>query len=360
LHLAPLVDQSCASQSYTFDPMGNRASKTQGGTTENYTYNNANMLLSRGTNNYTNDANGNTLTGGGRTNTWDAQNRLTQCVYNGTTTTHTYGADGLRRSTTQGGTTTNFILDEESVVRELQGTTVTATYLHGPRGPEYRKDHASGNVRWYLYDGLGSALGEVDGSGNITATRKYDVYGAVRANTGTSTSKHKWVGALGHPSEDETGLIYMRARYMDPLTGRFVSEDLDRDGENWFAYCDNSPTGRLDSDGNNWRTFMALVSTVISLFVSGGKNPGVVGRIATRAVAAARHRTNLKKLADILERLKNKAGGSSDPPDPLGPGGCFLLIDSVSNFLLNDADAAIETLQDLGFIENDTILKAGF
>jgi len=36
--------------------------------TENYTYNNANMLQTRGSNNYTNDANGNTLTGGGRTN----------------------------------------------------------------------------------------------------------------------------------------------------------------------------------------------------------------------------------------------------------------------------------------------------
>jgi hypothetical protein len=45
------------------------------------------MLLTRGANAYTNDANGNTLTGGGRTNTWDSQNRLVQCVYNGTTTT---------------------------------------------------------------------------------------------------------------------------------------------------------------------------------------------------------------------------------------------------------------------------------
>jgi hypothetical protein len=48
------------------------------------------------------DANGNTLTGGGRTNTWDGQNRLTQCVYNSTTTTHTYGADGLRRGAKRG------------------------------------------------------------------------------------------------------------------------------------------------------------------------------------------------------------------------------------------------------------------
>jgi hypothetical protein len=54
-------------------------------------------------------------------------------------------------------------------------------------------------------------LGEFDPNGTVTATRKYDVYGAVRSSTGTSTSKHKFVGCLGHMSEDETGLIYMRA-----------------------------------------------------------------------------------------------------------------------------------------------------
>jgi YD repeat-containing protein len=63
----------------------------------------------------------------------------------------------------------------DSVVRELRGGATHATYLHGPRGPEYRRD-AAGNARWYLYDGLGSVLGEVDAAGNVTATRKLDVY----------------------------------------------------------------------------------------------------------------------------------------------------------------------------------------
>jgi RHS repeat-associated protein len=125
------------------------------------------------------------------------------------------------------------VLDGQGVVRELQGSTVHATHLHGARGPEYRRD-SSGNVRWYLYDGLGSVLGEVDPSGTITATRKYDVYGGVRGSTGTGTSNHKFVGQLGHPSEEETGLIYMRAPYMDPVVGRFVSEDPAFDGPNWI------------------------------------------------------------------------------------------------------------------------------
>ncbi len=38
-----------------------------------------------------------------------------------------------------------------------------------------------GTTRTHLYDGLGSVPGEVDPLGNLTASRKYDVYGLVRA-----------------------------------------------------------------------------------------------------------------------------------------------------------------------------------
>ncbi len=58
------------SQSYTFDAMGNRLTKQDSATgTVNSTYNNANMLLSTGGNAYVSDADGNTLSGGGRTMT---------------------------------------------------------------------------------------------------------------------------------------------------------------------------------------------------------------------------------------------------------------------------------------------------
>jgi RHS repeat-associated protein len=185
---------------------------------------------------YTNDANGNTLTGGGRTNTWDGQNRLTQCVFGGTTTSHTYGADGLRRRTVQGATTTDYVLMGDSVVRTLVNGALDKTMLHGPRGPEYERTGGGAPV-WYLYDGLGSVLGTVDAAGNVVHTRKYDVYGAVRASTGGAGPKHRWVGSLGHPSEDETGLVYMRARYYDPVVGRFASEDPAEHGPNWFQLC---------------------------------------------------------------------------------------------------------------------------
>ncbi len=238
--------------------MGNRLTKTDNSLSESYSYNAANMLLTRGANNYTNDANGNTLTGGGRTNTWDSQNRLTQCVYNGTTSQFTYASDGLRhRSVATTGsnvTTTDSVLDGTMMVQEVASTNggapSTATYLVGPRGPEYRRD-AAGNTKWYSYDGLGSVLGEVDLNGNLTAIRSYDVYGAKRTTGGTQSTNHGFVGSLGHPSEDSTGMIYMRARYMDPAVGRFVSEDPSGDGDNWFEYAYCAPINFFDPSGKS-------------------------------------------------------------------------------------------------------------
>ena len=215
-----------------------------------------------------------------------------RCVYKGVTSTFKYGADGLRRQATVNGVTTDYVYDGQTLIREgfaSGGTlsTVKATYLQGPRGSECRIDEtqqtegyyrfdaggvvlknaagqpiifARGVTKWYVYDGLGSVVGEVDPSGNLTSSPKYDVYGLVRANPGTASSAMGFVGGLGHLSEAGTGLIYMKARYYDPSLGRFVSQDTAKDGVDWFAYCDNNPVNEADSDGK-----MAGVIAVILL-----------------------------------------------------------------------------------------------
>ena len=214
-----------------------------------YSRGTADVLPNRAANNYSNDPDGNTLTGGGRTNTWDSQNRLVNCVYGSNNSSYIYGADRFRHRSVVNGTTTDFALDGQFFVQEMRGGVQYATYLTGPTGPLYRRDATGAALRWYIYDGLGSVLGEVDASGNLDATRTYDVYGLARSVTGTPTSKHGWVGQLGHTSEDETGLVYMRARYMDPVVGRFVSEDPAKDGANWYCYADDTPTCGSDPSG---------------------------------------------------------------------------------------------------------------
>ena len=42
---------------------------------------------------------------------------------------------------------------------------------------------------------------------------------------------------------------YLRARYYDSTTGRFISEDPARDGTNWYVYCFNDAVNLWDTDG---------------------------------------------------------------------------------------------------------------
>lgn len=274
--------------------MGNRLSKQDSAAgTENYSYNAANMLLSRAGNPYSSDAAGNMLAGGGRTNTWDSQNRLIQCVNGITTSSFVYGEDGIRHQTTVNGSTKDFVVDSSMFVQERNHSTRAnvATYLVGARGPEYRRDDVTGQVRWYVYDGLGSVLGEVDPTGNITSSREYDVYGLVRGgNNPVGTSSHKFVGQLGHPSEDNTGLIYMQARYYDPITGRFVKEDSKNDGYNLFSYCDNNPVNNVDPDGKS--------KVRLDLFTAGAITAGVA--IAYCFIAALTNSLGVLVLAIIM------------------------------------------------------------
>ena len=230
-----------------YDPAGNR----QPADNHSYnTYNAANMLTASNGSTYTNDLNGNTVTGGGRTSIWDSQNRLVQTTFNGVTTGFTSGPDGLRRTATTGGVTTQYILDGQNVAQEVNPAG-TVRYIWGPRGPECRID-ASGDPLWFLYDGHGNVIaeaGEPDQYGNpIKGMRNYGPWGG-STQSGTLESSLTYCGSLGHPSENTTGLIYMRARYYDPALGRFISEDPAKDGGNWFAYAGNDPVGMVDRDG---------------------------------------------------------------------------------------------------------------
>jgi RHS repeat-associated protein len=114
-----------------------------------------------------------------------------------------------------------------------------------------------------------------------------DVYGAPRATQGSPTSTHAFVGGLGHPTEDDTGLIYMRARCMDPVTGPFVSEDPAEDGLSWFVYSAGDPVNGADAGGQKRLGIAFLLWFVAERLNANGWLAEDVGKLVTAGAEGA-------------------------------------------------------------------------
>lgn len=104
-----------------------------------------------------------------------------------------------------------------------------------------------------LYDGHGNmaALLQKAGVDNfaISNERTYDVWGNIRKGNQTGGPSGRFVANLHHKSDDESSLVYMWARYYDPETGRFLSEDANKNHRNHFFYVQNDPINLIDPDG---------------------------------------------------------------------------------------------------------------
>ena len=70
-----------------------------------------------------------------------------------------------------------------------------------------------------------------DNNGSVTETYQTDAFGVPTQVQGTSAQPFQFTGQ----QQDDNGLIYLRARYYDPTSGRFLSRARSRG--RWRILC---------------------------------------------------------------------------------------------------------------------------
>ena len=292
---ASYSDQSSQNGTWTYDAAGNRSNS-------GYVYDNLNrMTNSPGSQTYTHDAVGNRTISliNSTTYTWDEFNQLDYLADEWSETMYDYLPGGLRCTKIQadvgeyliypGGSgfydqeyfqnlpTTRYRYDGQMTLEEdvTYGTSPNVKvdetrYTLGARGIESMEAERlsgpnSGSVTtgakyrsFPVYDGHGNMIATLTRSGTdsytLGAEKRFNVWGSVRtASPGSAilNPNKQYSANLGHTRDEESGLIYMRARYYEPWTGRFISEDPARAGWNWYVYANDGPVMGVDASGRS-------------------------------------------------------------------------------------------------------------
>ena len=219
---------------YAYDPDGNRTSVTDNGVVTNYVSNDVNEYTSTTTNGVTTtyqyDANGNliaaTTNGQTTTYTFNALNQLTGVSGPNGTFSYSYDPLGYQISSTVNGQTTNNLIDPfglGNVAAQFDSSgNLVAHYTYGLG--LVSQVSASGTAYYYDYNLQGSTVGITNSAGAYVNQYSYDPFGQVTTISAGIANPFTFVGQDG-VSSDGNGLIYMRARYYDPSTGQFVSDD---------------------------------------------------------------------------------------------------------------------------------------
>ncbi len=100
---------------------------------------------------------------------------------------------------------------------------------------------AGSSTLFYGSDRMGSNVMQTDSSQNISSTSQFDAFGNLISSTGSPQGPLGFNGQYGYQSDSDTGFQLLGHRYYDPSTGRFLSRDPAKDGQNWYDYCANNP-----------------------------------------------------------------------------------------------------------------------
>jgi RHS repeat-associated protein len=187
--------------------------------------------------------------------TWTADNRLASfAVAGGASVTLDYDAFGrLVRRSVNGSARSYFLWDGDNLLAELDGTAAGKVAEYSWYGLDNLHATVRGAFAHHAQsDGLGNVRALTNLSGLVTRTNTYDEWGRLIAATDTAlgdSARVRWKGALWLGPEAE--LYYMRNRWYEPWTGRFLSEDpigLDG-GVDPYLFAGANPVGGFDPLG---------------------------------------------------------------------------------------------------------------
>ena len=263
---------------YAYDNVSNRILKTENGAATEYVYNALNQLVSDSETTYEYDLNGNLIRVIGSAQSalyeYNAENKLVKAtVQNGSLVieeSYTYDYQGNRTSKSTHKSNgeyeyTKYLNDNSSLTNVLaeidENGTAKCVYTIGADLISQERD---GRTSFYLYDGHGSVVGLANESGVVTDTYAYDAFGNLLKSTGSTKNCYRY---CGEQFDETTGLYYLRARYMDTSTGRFISQDSyagsisDPVSLHKYLYANANPVTYSDPSGN----ISLLAETIISV-----------------------------------------------------------------------------------------------
>jgi RHS repeat-associated protein len=174
-----------------------------------------------------------------------------------------YDALGRRIRKTAGAVSTIFVMTPEwRNIEEYEGGVLARTYTYGDQLDEVlTMDRIYDAQRFYFHaNALGSTVAVTDFVGAPAERYAYDAYGHTSFfdGNGNSISQSSVGNSYLFTSgryDSESGLYYYRARYFNPVAGRFLTHDpigewADQSAMgNAFAYAGDNPITHTDTAG---------------------------------------------------------------------------------------------------------------
>ena len=199
------------------------------------------------------DGDGNAWNSGGNYFAYDSENELKSM--NRGAVTLLYDGDGNRVAKTVNGVTTRYLVDDfnptglPQVVEETVNNVVQRQYTYGLQLiSENQIVGDTWTVSFYGVDGAGSVRQLTNSVGQVTDTYEYDAFGNKVSSTGSTPNNYLYRGEQYDP---DLSLYYLRARYYNPVTGRFLSVDPEAgEGQRRYEYAAADPINGMDPSGN--------------------------------------------------------------------------------------------------------------